>query len=309
MLEVRPEVATALAEGRPVVALESAFLTHGLPAPHDLEAARAMLAETRAGGAVPAMVAVADGRLVVGLEPQRVEALARAAQVAKVSRRDLGAALAAGGLGGTTVSATLTAAGLAGIRILATGGIGGVHRGSTASADVSADLPQIARTPVAVVCSGAKAVLDLPRTLEMLETLGVPVLGYGTDELPAFYWRRSGLALDHRVDDAATAAAVLTAHWRVESTGIVVAVPPPATSELDATIVEPLIDDARRAASAAGVSGPEATPFLLAHVAKATGGRTVETNIALLTRNAGVGAAIAGALARHDAGTSDDVAR
>ena len=297
MLEVRPEVAEALAEDRPVVALESAFLTHGLPAPRDLEVAHSMIAETRAGGAVPAMVAVADGRLVVGLEPERIETLARAARVAKVSRRDMGPVLAAGGYGGTTVSATLTAAGMAGISVLATGGIGGVHHGA-ASADISADLPQIARTAVAVVCSGAKAVLDLPRTLELLETLGVPVLGYRTDELPAFYSRRSGLALAHRVDDAATAAAVLTAHWQVEPGGIVVAVPPPAESELDVSLIGPLIDAALREARAAGVIGAAATPFLLARLADATGGRTVETNAALLAHNAGVAARIAAALSR-----------
>ncbi len=308
MLEVRPEVAAALAEGRPVVALESAFLTHGLPAPHDLDVANAMVAETRAEGAVPAMVAVVEGRLVVGLEADRIEVLARAARVAKVSRRDLGPVLASGGNGGTTVSATLTAAAMAGISILATGGIGGVHRGSEATADISADLPQIARTAVAVVCSGAKAVLDLPRTLELLETLGVPVLGFRTDELPAFYSRRSGLALAHRVNDAATAAAVLTAHWRVEPGGVVVAVPPPVESELAAGLVEPLIEDALRKARAAGVTGPAATPFLLARLAEATGGRTVETNIALLAHNAGVAARIAAALPRT-VGTSAALAR
>ena len=298
MLEVRPEVAAALAEGRPVVALESAFLTHGLPAPRDLEAAHAMLAAARATGAVPAMIAVARGRLVVGLPADEMEALARVEEAAKISRRDLGPTLAAGGYGGTTVSATLTAAALAGISVLATGGIGGVHRGDPSSADISADLPQIARTPVAVVCSGAKAVLDLPRTLELLETLGVPVLGYGTDELPAFYSRRSGLALDHRVDDPATTAAVLRAHWRVEPGGVVVAVPPPAESELAAGLVEPLIDDALREARAAGVAGPAATPFLLARLAEASGGRAVETNVALLAHNAAVAAAIAAALSR-----------
>lgn len=298
MLEVRPEVAAALAEGRPVVALESAFLTHGLPAPRDLEVAHSMIAESRAGGAVPAMVAVADGRLVVGLEPERIDALARAEGVAKVSRRDLGPVLAGGGYGGTTVSATLTAAGLAGIRILATGGIGGVHRGSVASGDVSADLPQIARTKVAVVCSGAKAILDLPRTLELLETLGVPVLGFRTDELPAFYSRRSGLALEHRVDGETAAAAALAAHWQVEPGGIVVAVPPPTESELDADLVEPLIEEALRHAHAAGITGPAATPFLLARLAEAAGGRTVETNAALLANNAAVAARIAAVLPR-----------
>jgi pseudouridine-5'-phosphate glycosidase len=296
MLEVRPEVARALSEGRPVVALESAFLTHGLPAPRDLEVASSMIDAVRAEGAVPAMVAVADGRLVVGLELEGVVTLARARRVAKVSRRDLGPVLATGGYGGTTVSATLTAAARAGISILATGGIGGVHRDSVASADISADLPQIARTAVAVVCSGAKAVLDLPRTLEFLETLGVPVLGYRTDEMPAFYSRHSGLALDHRVDDAAATAAVLTAHWRVEPGGVVVAVPPPAESELESRLVTPLIDEALRQARDSGITGAAATPFLLARLAEATAGRTVETNADLLAHNAAVAARIATAL-------------
>jgi pseudouridine-5'-phosphate glycosidase len=297
MLDVRPAVAAALAEGRPVVALESAFLTHGLPAPHGLAAARAMAAACRDAGAVPAMVAVMSGQLVVGIEPGESESLARAAGVVKVSRRDLGPVLAGGGLGGTTVSATLTAAAAAGVRLLATGGIGGVHRGDPPAADVSADLPQIGRAPVAVVCSGAKIILDLPRTLELLETLGVPVLGYGTSELPAFYSRRSGLALEHRVDGAPAAAAVLTAHWQVERTGVVVAVPPPAGSELDPARVEPLIERALGEAREAGITGPATTPFLLDRLARASDGRAVEANLALLANNARIAAAIATALA------------
>ena len=306
MLEVRPQVAAALAAGEPVVALESAFLTHGLPPPHDLEAAHAMRDAIRAGGALPAMVAVTGGRLVIGLKADEMRELARAEPVAKVSRRDLGPVLASGGAGGTTVSATLTAAAAAGVPVLATGGIGGVHRGEPAGADVSADLRQIARTAVAVVCSGAKAVLDLPRTLELLETLGVPVLGFGTDELPAFYSRSSGLRLEHRVEEAAAAAAVLTAHWRVETTGVVVAVPPPAAAELDAALVEPLIHEALREARSAGIAGAAVTPYLLERIATATGGRAIEANIALLTNNAAVGAALAAALS---SGTSRRPAR
>ncbi len=284
-----------------MVALESAFLTHGLPAPHGLAAARAMAAACRDAGAVPAMVAVMRGRLVVGLDAGETEDLSRAAGVVKVSRRDLGPALASGGLGGTTVSATLTAAAAAGLRLLATGGIGGVHRGDPPGVDVSADLPQIGKTALAVVCSGAKAVLDLPRTLELLETLGVPVIGWGTSELPAFYSRRSGLALEHRVDDAAGAAAVLSAHWRVERTGVVVAVPPPAASELDPALVEPLIDRALREARDAGITGPATTPFLLDRLSRASGGRAVAANLALLANNAGVAAAIATTLAAGEA--------
>jgi pseudouridine-5'-phosphate glycosidase len=297
MLEVRPEVAAALADGLPVVALESAFLTHGLPAPRHLEVARSMLSAVRAEGAVPAMVAVDEGRLIVGLEPERMTALATSRRVAKVSRRDLGPVLADGRPGGTTVSATLTAVGLAGIPIMATGGIGGAHRGVPAGEDISADLPQIARTRAAVVCSGAKAVLDLPRTLELLETLGVPVLGYGTDELPAFYSARGELPLAHRVDDPAAAAGVLSAHWRVESTGVVIAVPPPAECDLAVDQVQPVIEEALRAAHATGIRGAATTPFLLARLAEATGGQTVETNAALLAHNASVAARIASALA------------
>ena len=297
MLEVRPEVAAALVDGRPVVALESAFLSHGLPAPHHLEAARAMRAACRAAGAIPAMVAVAGGRLVVGLSAEEMEPLARSGMAAKVSRRDLGPVLAGGGIGGTTVSATLTAAAAAGIRVLATGGIGGVHRGGPQPGDVSADLPQIGRTAMAVVCSGAKAILDLPRTCERLETLGVPVIGFATAELPAFYSRHSGLPLAHRVDDAAAAARAITAHWRVESTGVVVAVPPPAASAMDAETMRSLIDDGLAEARAAGVTGPATTPFLLQRIAAASGGRAVAANLALLANNAAVAAAIAVALA------------
>ena len=299
MLEVRPEVAAALAAGEPVVALESAFLTHGLPAPRGLEAAQAMREAVLEGGALPAMVAVDGGRLTIGLAVDEMEALARRGRVAKISRRDLGPALAAGVAGGTTVSATLTAAAAAGVEVLATGGIGGVHRGEPEAADVSADLYQIGRKAVAVVCSGAKAVLDLPRTLELLETLGVPVLGFGTDELPAFYSRHSGLRLEHRVDGAAAAAAAVASHWSVERGGVVVAVPPPAASALEAAFIEPLIDEALRKAQSAGIEGPATTPFLLERVAAASGGRAVDANVDLLANNAAVGAALAGALARQ----------
>ena len=307
MLEVRPPVAAALAEGRPVVALESAFLTHGLPAPHNLEAARRMLDETRRCGALPAMIAVADGRLVVGLDDGEVESLAAAEEVAKVSRRDLGPILAAGRRGATTVAATLTAAAAAGIRVLATGGIGGVHRDAR---DVSADLPQISRTRTAVVCSGAKAVLDLRRTLETLETLGVPVVGYGTDELPAFYARRSGLPLSHRVDNAAAAAAAIAAHWRVEPGGLVLAVPPPEESALTREELGRLVDGALAEAEESGVSGAAATPFLLARVAASSSGRSVAVNVALLANNAAVAGRVARALVEaRAAGTFPGPAR
>ena len=197
----------------------------------------------------------------------------------------------------TTVSATLTAATAAGISVLATGGIGGAHRSEPAGADVSADLPQIARSPVAVVCSGAKAILDLPRTLELLETLGVPVIGYRTGELPAFYSRHSGLALEHRADEPAAVAEICRAHWRLEPGGLVVAVPPPADSALDAEAIEPRIEEAVLQARAAGITGAEETPFVLARVAEATDGAAVRANVALLEHNAAVAGAIAVALA------------
>ncbi len=296
MLEIRPEVQAALSAGRPVVALESAFLSHGLPAPVAVETGLAMVAAVRAAGSVPAMIGVLEGRLVVGLDASEIETLAAGEGVAKVSRWDLGPALAARTPGGTTVSATLTAAAAAGIRLLATGGIGGVHRGAAADLDISADLAQIARAPVAVVCSGAKAVLDLGRTLQLLEALGVPVLGYRTDELPAFYWRRSGLSLRHRVNSPAAAAAAVAAHWSLERTGVVVAVPPPAAAALERRELEPLIADALRQAAARAVTGAAATPFLLDRLAAASGGRTVETNVALLLHNARVAAGVAVAL-------------
>lgn len=294
MLEVRPEVTAALADGRPVIALESALVTHGLPAPHNLEAALAMRAAATAGGAVAAMVAVVGGRLVVGLSEDEIARLAAAGDAVKVSRRDLGPVLARGGDGGTTVAATLVAAAEARIRVLATGGIGGVHRG--AGGDVSADLPEIARSRVAVVCSGAKAILDLGRTLEALETLGVPVVGYGTAELPAFVARTSGLGLAHRVEGPAAAAAVLAAHWRVAAGGLVLAVPPPEPDALDRAEVESWITDALAEARAEGVAGAEETPYLLARMAALSGGRAVAANLALLAHNAEVAAAIAGAL-------------
>lgn len=293
-LEVAPEVRAALAEGRPVVALESTIISHGLPAPRNLETARQLEAELRGGGAVPATVALMDGRIRVGLSAGELERLAGAEEVAKVSRADLPAVLAAGATGATTVAATMICAELAGIRVFATGGIGGVHRGAAESFDVSADLQELARTPVAVVCAGAKAILDLPKTLEVLETLGVPVIGYGCDELPAFYSRESGLAVPLRRDSAAEIAAVMRAKWDLAlGGGLVIANPIPSEQEIPAAEVAAWIDAALAEAGRQGVRAKEVTPFLLARLEALSGGASLEANVALVLNNARLAAAIA----------------
>lgn len=297
-LDVRPEIAEALAASRPVVALESTVISHGLPRPHNLETARKMEAAVRGEGAVPATIGLLDGRLIVGLTRSEIELLATAEHVGKVSRRDLAAVLNSRKPGATTVAATMIIASQAGIQIFATGGIGGVHRGAQNTFDVSADLHELARTPVAVICSGAKVILDLPRTLELLETLGVPVVGYGTSQFPAFYVQESGLPLDSRVDLPQEAARLIAVQWALGvNSGIVFCNPPPAASALPRHEVESRIDAALNSASAAGIQGKAVTPYLLDHLAKASGGRTLATNIALLISNARVAAQIAVACA------------
>lgn len=303
LLSVRDDVAEALAASGPVVAFESTVIAHGLPRPENLETARKMEAAVRAEGAVPATIGLFDGKLVVGLSAAQLAILADGADVCKVSRADLAAVLASGRTGATTVAGTLIAVARAGIRVLATGGIGGVHRGADQSFDISADLTELARTPVAVICSGAKAILDLPRTLELLETLGVPVVGYGTNEFPAFFSRESGLPLLHRVDSPEDAARLLMVQWRLgqsgqdqepgSATGIVIANPPPAESALARTKMENLIREALEAAEAAGVRGKNVTPFLLQEIARASGGQTLRANMALLIANARLAAQIA----------------
>lgn len=294
-LDISPGVRQALQADIPVVALETTVITHGLPRPINLEAAIAMEEEVRRAGAVPATIGVLGGKVRVGLSRPELEHLAASSDVAKVSRRDLGLVRAQGLDGGTTVSATMVVAHAAGIRVFATGGIGGVHRGS--SGDVSADLPELARTPVAVVCSGAKAILDLPRTLEWLETAGVPVLGWQTEEFPAFFSSGSGLPVCARVDDAASAAAVIHAHWTsgLES-AVLIAVPCPAAQSLPQRLVEAALADALDRAERAGLRGKEVTPFLLARLAETTAGASLRANQALLLRNAYVAAQIATAL-------------
>lgn len=298
-LRFSPEVQAALAEGRPVVALESTVISHGMPWPENVETARGLEALIRAEGAIPATIAVMDGRIKIGLSDQELERLAQGKEpVAKLSRRDLPICLSQGGLGTTTVAATMIAARLAGIRVFATGGIGGVHREAQHSFDISADLSELARTPVAVVCAGAKSILDLPLTLEVLETLGVPVLGYGTDRFPAFYTRDSGLGVDARVDSPKAVAAICRTQWQLGlEGGVLVANPVPEAFALEPAFVDDAIDAALKEAKSLQIGGKALTPFLLAKVAVLTGGRSLSTNVALIRHNAQLGARIAIALA------------
>jgi len=297
-LALSEEVADARAAGRPVVALESTLITHGMPAPTNLETARAVEDAVRAAGAVPATVAVLDGRLAVGLTDAELDRLAGSPDVRKLSRADLAVALADGATGSTTVAATMIAAHLAGIEVFATGGIGGVHRGAETSFDVSADLEELARTPVTVVASGAKAILDLPKTLEALETRGVPVITVGQDDFPAFWSRTSGLPSPLRLDAPERIAA---AHHMRRRLGLpggqLVANPIPRDAEIPAEIMAPHIEAALAEARAAGIAAKAVTPFLLARIAAGTGGTALAANIALVRANARLAAAIAVALA------------
>ncbi len=287
---------TAIARGRPLVALESTLLAHGLPFPVSLEVGRTLEAIVRGEGASPATIAVLDGRAHIGLDGAALERVARGA-LDKLGRRDLGAVIARGGSGATTVSATMALAARADIQVFATGGIGGVHRDLEHAMDISSDLTEFMRTPVAVVCAGVKSILDLPRTSELLETLGVPVIGFRTDELPAFYSRESGLPVSCRADSEAEIAAILAAHFALGLGGALVVVPPPAGHAMERAVIEARITEALEAASAANVTGKAVTPFLLAHLAKATGGRSIATNRALVEQNAKVAARVAVALA------------
>ncbi len=293
------EVREALNAKQPVVALESTIISHGMPYPHNLATARMLEATVRAEGAIPATVAVVDGVLRVGLEPSHLNALATQAGVMKLSRRDLAWAVAHKRTGATTVAATMIAAAKAGIAMFATGGIGGVHRGAELTWDVSADLTELARTPVNVVCAGPKAILDLPATLEYLETLGVPVVGYQTDELPAFYSRLSGLDLELRADSPEEVAAFIrTRHSLSMEGGVLVAQPVPVDFEISFSEMDATITAALEAASAAGIQGKALTPWLLGRIVALTGGKSLETNIKLVENNARLAARIAVALSR-----------
>jgi len=301
LLDLHPEVADALRHGRPVVALESTIISHGMPWPQNAETAFLVEAAVREHGAVPATVAVIDGRLKAGLTAAQIEHLARQGPaVPKASRRDLPLLIAQGSTGATTVAATMIVAALAGIRVFATGGIGGVHRGAETSFDISADLQELARTSVVVVCAGAKAILDLPLTLEYLETHGVPVLGYGTDELPAFYSRHSGLKLQHRLDTPEAVARVLLAKWQAGlEGGVVIANPIAAEHEIPHARINGCIQQALAEAQQQGVTGAAVTPFLLARLSELTGGASLAANIQLVLANARLAAQIAVQLAEQ----------
>jgi pseudouridine-5'-phosphate glycosidase len=290
-------VATAKATGKPLVALESTIITHGMPWPQNVETARAVEAVVREEGAEPATMAVLDGTLHAGLEPVQLDRLAQTESVLKLSRADFAYALASGKTGSTTVAATMIAARLAGIEVFATGGIGGVHRGAESSFDISADLLELAQTDVIVVCAGAKAILDLPKTLEVLETQGVPVIGYGTDTIPVFWSRNSPLKAPIRLDTAQEVAA----HAKMRTAlgmkgGTLVTNPVPAADEIPADEIGQHIETALAEADAQGIAGKDVTPFLLGRMVELTKGRSLETNIALIKNNARIAARIAVAL-------------
>ena len=299
-LDISPEVKKALDEGRPVVALESTIISHGMPYPRNVETALLVEQTIRDCGATPATIAVIGGRLKAGLSRDEIEYLGKTGRgVAKASRRDLPALVARGADGATTVTTTMIIAHMAGIKIFATGGIGGVHRGAEVTMDISADLEELAQTPVMVVCAGAKSILDLGLTLEYLETHGVPVIGYGTDELPAFYTRKSGFGVDYRVDSPAELAAMFRAQRDLGyKGGMLVTNPIPEECSMDKAVIDKAIDEALAQAKAQGIHGKETTPFLLAKVVELTGGDSLDSNIQLVLNNARVAAKTACELAK-----------
>ena len=299
-LDISPEVKAALDEGRPVVALESTIISHGMPYPKNVETALLVEQTIRDNGAVPATIAVIGGRLKAGLSHEEIEYLGKTGRgVAKASRRDLPALVARGADGATTVTTTMIIAHMAGINVFATGGIGGVHRGAEVTMDISADLEELAQTPVMVVCAGAKSILDLGLTLEYLETKGVPVIGYGTDELPAFYTRKSGFGVDYRVDSPEELAAMFRAQRELNyKGGMLVTNPIPEQYAMDKAVIDKAIDQALAEAKEQHVHGKETTPFLLARVVELTGGDSLESNIKLVLNNATVAAKTAAELAK-----------
>jgi pseudouridine-5'-phosphate glycosidase len=290
LLDVSPEVRAALEEGRAVVALETTLVAHGFPAPHGVAVGLASDAAVREAAAVPATIGVLDGRIRIGLEREELERFTPDAR--KLGARDLAACAVAGDVGATTVGGVLAVARAAGIRFLGTGGIGGVHRGYPAPPDVSADLLGLVMAPVLVACSGAKSILDVPATVEFLETLGIPVVGFRTDTLPLFYAAAGGPPVPHRVDDAATAARIAATHWQLAGCGLLLANPPPESLDVDL-----LIEEALAEATRTGVSGQAVTPFVLAFLHERSGGRTLEVNEALIVANARLAAEVAVAYA------------
>lgn len=287
-LDISPEVQQALADGKPVVALESTIISHGMPYPKNVETAMLVEKTIRENGTVPATIAIIGGRLKAGLSPEEIEYLGKSGRkVAKVSRRDLAAIVARGADGATTVTTTMIIAHMAGIKVFATGGIGGVHRGAETTMDISADLEELASTPVMVVCAGAKSILDLGLTLEYLETKGVPVIGYGTDELPAFYTRSSGFGVDYRVDTPEQLAAMFKAQQELGMKGgMLVTNPIPEQYAMDKAVIDAAIEQAVAESKEQGIHGKETTPFLLARVVELTGGDSLESNIQLVLNNA-----------------------
>lgn len=298
-LDINPEVAQALNEGKPVVALESTIISHGMPYPKNVETALEVERIVRENGAVPATIAIIKGKIKVGVTREELEFLGTGKNILKTSRRDLPIILAKGLDGATTVATTMIAAELAGIKLFVTGGIGGVHRGAQETFDISADLQELAHTNVAVVCAGAKSILDIGLTLEYLETNGVPVLGFGTDEMPAFYTRKSGFGVDYRIDSPAEVASAAKAKWDLGlNGGMVIANPIPEQYQMDYDTITNAIESALKEAEEKGVKGKETTPFLLAKVKEITGGASLESNIQLVYNNARVGSKIAVELAK-----------
>jgi len=297
-LSIQPEVAEALASGKPVVALESTIISHGMPYPQNVQMANKVEGIVRENGAVPATIAIMDGKIKIGLTPEDLEILATTDHAVKVSRRDIADVVAKKQIGAATVATTMICAHMAGIKFFVTGGIGGVHRGYEEAMDVSADLDELAMTPVTVICAGAKAILDLPRTMEYLETKGVPVVGFQTDELPAFYTRTSGLKLRLKADSAEEVAAMV--HTKEElglSGGVLVTNPIPEEYSLEPDYINGIIDEAIEESKRRGIHGKDVTPFLLANIVKRTEGKSLEANLELVYNNARVGARIAAAYA------------
>ncbi len=293
-LEIKPDVKEAIEKGKPVVALESTIIAHGMPYPENIETALEIEDIIRDNGAVPATIGIIDGKIKVGLTKKEVEFLAKSDEVIKVSRRDFPIVLAEKKHGATTVAGTMIAADLAGIKIFVTGGVGGVHRGAESSFDISADLEELKKTSVAVIAAGAKSILDLGLTLEKLETFGVPVLGYQTKELPAFYSRHSGFDCDYKLDNPQIAAGILKAKWDLGlEGGVLIANPVPAEDEIEYSVINEKIEQALEEAEAANINGKELTPFLLDRIKEITSGQSLETNISLVRNNAVVGAKIA----------------
>lgn len=293
-LDIKPEVAEAIKAGKAVVALESTIISHGMPYPRNVETALKVEKIIRDGGAIPATIAILGGRLKVGLTESEIEYLGKTPNVIKTSRRDIPFIIAKKLDGATTVASTMILAAMAGIKVFATGGIGGVHRGAQETFDISADLQELAHTNVAVVCAGAKSILDIGLTLEYLETNGVPVVGYQTEELPAFYTRKSGFKVDYRIDDTKELALALKAKWDLDlNGGLVVANPIPAEFEMDYEVITTAIKTAVLEADKAGIKGKESTPFLLAKVKELTGGESLDSNIELVYNNARVATSLA----------------